>query len=94
MAQKPEIQFDKLFQKLYNVDLWLVAYQIIAPIPGNMTAGVDGKTIDGAGLELIDGLIADLKASRYRPCPVRRVGCVAKNLGGCHGQEGSPSCSA
>jgi hypothetical protein len=27
MAQKPEVQFDKLFQKLYNVDLWLLAYQ-------------------------------------------------------------------
>ncbi len=73
MAQKPEVQFDKLFQKLYNVELWLLAYQSIAPLPGNMTAGVDGKTIDGAGLKLIDGLIADLKASRYRPCPVRRV---------------------
>jgi len=73
MAQKPEVQFDKLFQKLYNVELWLLAYQSIAPIPGNMTAGVDGKTIDGAGLKLIDGLIADLKASRYRPCSVRRV---------------------
>ena len=73
MAQKPEVQFDKLFQKLYNVELWLLAYQSIAPIPGNMTAGVDGKTIDGAGLKLIQELIADLKASRYTPCPVRRV---------------------
>lgn len=73
MAQKPEVQFDKLFQKLYNVELWLLAYQSIAPIPGNMTAGVDGKTIDGAGLNLIQDLIADLKASRYTPCPVRRV---------------------
>lgn len=73
MAQKPEVQFDKLFQKLYNADLWLLAYQSIAPIPGNMTAGVDGKTIDGAGFKLIHDLIADLKASRYIPCPVRRV---------------------
>ena len=73
MAQKPEVQFDKLFQKLYNVDLWLLAYQQIAPIPGNMTVGVDGKTIDKAGLTLITDLIADLKASRYKPCPARRV---------------------
>ncbi len=73
MAQKPEVQFNKLFQKLYNVDLWLLAYQSIAPIPGNMTTGVDGKTIDGAGIKLIADLIADLKASRYIPCPVRRV---------------------
>ena len=73
MAQKPGVQFDKLFQKLYNVDLWLLAYQQIAPIPGNMTVGVDGKTIDKAGLKLITDLIADLKASRYKPCPARRV---------------------
>jgi len=73
MAQKPEVTFDKLFQKLYNVDLWLLAYQGIAPKPGNMTAGVDGKTIDGAGLKLITELIADLKASRYTPHPVRRT---------------------
>jgi retron-type reverse transcriptase len=38
-----------------------------------MTAGVDGKTIDKAGFKLITDLIADLKASRYKPCPARRV---------------------
>ena len=27
MALKPEVTFDKLFQKLYNVELWLLAYQ-------------------------------------------------------------------
>jgi len=73
MAQKPEVQFEKLFQKLYNIELWLLAYQRIAPKPGNMTTGVDGKTIDGVGLKLIGEIIADLKASRYVPRPVRRV---------------------
>lgn len=73
MAQKPEAKFDKLFQKLYNVELWQMAYESIAPKPGNMTAGVDGKTIDGTGRELMEGLIADLKASRYKPTPTRRV---------------------
>jgi group II intron reverse transcriptase/maturase len=73
MAQKSDVQFEKLFQKLYNIELWLVAYQHIAPKPGNMTEGVDGKTIDGAGLQMITEMIADLKASRYVPKPVRRV---------------------
>ena len=73
MAQKPVVRFDKLYPKLYNVELWLLAYQRIAPKPGNMTAGVDGKTIDGAGLKLIQDAITDLKASRYKPLPVRRV---------------------
>jgi hypothetical protein len=27
MAQKPGVQFDKLFQKLYNIDLWLLDAQ-------------------------------------------------------------------
>ncbi len=80
MALKPEVRFDKLFQKRYNVELWLLAYQCLAPKPGNMTAGIDGETIDGAGLQLIrdtiadlKASIADLKASRYKPLPVRRV---------------------
>lgn len=73
MALKPEVTFDKLFQKLYNIKLWFLAYQNLAPKPGNMTAGVDGKTIDGAGFKLITDLIADLKASRYTPHPVRRT---------------------
>lgn len=73
MAQKPEVKFDKLFQKMYNTELWLMAYQSIAPKPGNMTAGVDGETIDGTGMEMIESLVADLKASTYTPMPVRRV---------------------
>lgn len=72
MAQKPAVKFDNLFPKLYNTELWLVAYESIASRPGNMTPGVDQHTIDGAGMELIESLIADLKASRYVPQPVRR----------------------
>jgi group II intron reverse transcriptase/maturase len=73
MAQKPAVKFDKLFQKLYNVELWLMAYEQIAAKPGNMTAGTDGSTIDGMGMKLIETMIAELKASRYKPQPVRRI---------------------
>jgi retron-type reverse transcriptase len=73
MAQKPEVKYDKLFQKLYNTDLWLMAYESIAAKPGNMTPGTDGSTVDGMGMELIEEMIADLKASRYKPTPVRRM---------------------
>jgi group II intron reverse transcriptase/maturase len=73
MAQKPEVKFDKLFSKLYNVELWLMAYERIAPKPGNMTAGSDGQTIDGMSMELIIDTIAQLKASSYTPTPVRRI---------------------
>lgn len=73
MAEKPEVKFDQLFPKLYNVELWLKAYERIAPKPGNMTAGVDGRTVDGMGLVQIEQTITALKASRYKPSPVRRV---------------------
>jgi group II intron reverse transcriptase/maturase len=73
MTLKSEVTFDKLFQKLYNIELWLLAYQCIAPKQGNMTPGTDGNTIDGAGMKLIQNAIAELKASRYKPTPVRRV---------------------
>ena len=73
MAQKPDVKFDKLFQKLYNTNLWLMAYESIAPNPGNMTKGVDDRTVDGMGMERIQAVIADLKASRYKSTPVRRT---------------------
>ena len=60
MALKPEVKFDKLYPKLYNVELWLMAYQQLAPKPGNMTPGTDGQTMDGAGLKLINELIHEL----------------------------------
>jgi len=73
MAQKPDVRFGKLFQKLYNTRLWLMAYESIAPKPGNMTPGSDGSTIDGMGIERINAVITALKASSYKPKPVRRV---------------------
>jgi group II intron reverse transcriptase/maturase len=73
MAKKPEVKFDKLFQKLYNTELWLMAYERIAPKSGNMTQGVDGKTIDGTGMERIEKMIESLRTSCYKPKPVRRV---------------------
>jgi len=73
MVQKPDVQFDKLFPKLYNRHLWRMAYEQLAPKQGNMTAGIDDQTIDGAGWQLIDGLIENLKASSYTPQPVRRT---------------------
>src|SRR5258708_20439990 len=47
MATKPEVKFDTLFPKLYNTDLWLLAYHQIAAHPGNITPGIAGPTLDG-----------------------------------------------
>jgi group II intron reverse transcriptase/maturase len=50
-----------------------MAYESIASKPGNMTPGSDSSTIDGMGIRRINVVISDLKASRYKPKPVRRV---------------------
>ena len=50
-----------------------MAYQLLAPNPGNLSAGVDGKTIDGASLTLIQQTIAELRAASYVPKPARRI---------------------
>ena len=81
MAQKPEVKFDRLFQKLYNTDLWLMAYESIASKSGNMTKGPDDRTVDGMSMERIQAVIADLKASRYKPSPVRRTYVKKKPMG-------------
>ncbi|MCA9884634.1 MAG: hypothetical protein KC615_09070 [Anaerolineae bacterium] len=73
MGRKSEVQFDKLFQKLYNTHLWVMAYEQMAPKAGNMTPGVDGHTIDGMSKARIEKIVAALKASRYVPKPVRRM---------------------
>lgn len=73
MALKPEVKFDQLYPKLYNPQLWLLAYQQLAPKPGNLTPGSDKQTIDGAGLNLIYELIHELKTMSYKPKPARRV---------------------
>ena len=57
--------FERLYRNLYNRDLFLLAYQNIYAAEGNMTKGVDGKTIDGMSLNRIDKLIEKLKEFRH-----------------------------
>jgi len=71
--------FERLYRNLYNRDLFLVAYQNIYAAEGNMTKGVDGKTIDGMSLKRIDKLIEKLKDESYQPNPSRRVYIPKKN---------------
>jgi len=46
---------------------------------GNMTAGTDGKTIDGFSTAVIDRIIAKMKTETYYPKPVKRVHIPKKN---------------
>ncbi|WDV44071.1 group II intron reverse transcriptase/maturase [Clostridiaceae bacterium M8S5] len=72
-------KFNRLYRNLYNKDFYLNAYSRIYHKEGNMTKGVDNKTIDGFKLEMIDNLIEKLKNEKYYPKPVRRTYIPKKN---------------
>ena len=66
-ACKEDYQYDRLYRNLYNPEFYLAAYQRIYAGEGNMTAGSDGKTIDGMSMQRIRGLINSLKNHSYKP---------------------------
>ena len=66
-------QYQRLYRNLYNPEFYLTAYQKIQAKQGSMTAGADGKTVDGMGMKRINALIAKLRDFSYRPSPARRT---------------------
>lgn len=65
-------QFERLYRNLYNPNFYLIAYQNIYNNSGSMTKGIDGKTLDGMGMERINHIIQMLRDFSYQPNPVRR----------------------
>ena len=57
-------KFERLYRVLFNEEMFYVAYQNIYSKTGNMTAGADGKTIDGMSIDRVEQLIGSLKAER------------------------------
>jgi hypothetical protein len=53
--------------------MYHVAYQCIYTKQGNMTAGSDGKTINGMSLARIEKLIDSLKDETYQPNQSKRM---------------------
>jgi group II intron reverse transcriptase/maturase len=72
-------RFERLYRNLYNPEFFLLAYQNIYANEGNMTEGTDGKTIDGMGMNRINGLIEQMKNHSYQPNPARRIYIKKKN---------------
>lgn len=60
-------KYERLYRNLYNPQFYLLAYQRIQAKPGNMTAGTDGKTIDGMGMARINALIEKMRDFSYQP---------------------------
>lgn len=72
-ATDANYHYQRLYRNLYNSEFYLLAYQRIQAKQGNMTAGADGKTIDGMGMKRIENLILKLRDFSYQPKPARRT---------------------
>lgn len=78
-AKQTDYKFDRLYRNFYNTDFFLVAYSNIYAKEGNMTVGVDGKTIDGMSFSKIENIIGKMKDCSYQPKPVKRIYIPKKN---------------
>lgn len=74
-----DYKFDRLYRILFNEEMYAVAYQNIYSNEGNLTRGVDGKTIDGMSINRVQALIEVLKNESYQPTPSRRTYIPKKN---------------
>lgn len=72
-AYNESYKYERLYRNLYNPQFYLLAYQRIQEKPGNMTAGTDGKTIDGMGITRINALIEKMRDFSYQPNPAKRI---------------------
>lgn len=74
-----DYKFERLYKVLFNEEMYYAAYQKIYSKVGNMTAGVDGKTIDGMSISRVERLIESLRNESYQPNPSRRTYIRKKN---------------
>ncbi len=77
--QNSAFVFDRLYRNLFNPDFYMLAYSNIYAKEGNMTEGIDGKTIDGFNTKKVEEIISLLRQERYYPKPVRRAYIPKKN---------------
>src|SRR5260370_2918848 len=62
---------DDLYRLMLRKDMYVLAYERLKSIPGNMTAGTDDETLDGFSEEEIDKVITQMKDESYQCRPVR-----------------------
>lgn len=74
-----DYKFERLYKVLFNEEMYYTAYQKIYSKVGNMTAGIDGTTIDGMSILRIEKLISSLKNESYQPNPSKRTYIPKKN---------------
>ena len=70
--QDKNFKFRRLYRNLFNTDFYLNAYAKMSSKEGNMTKGVDEKTIDGFSITKVNNLIEQIQYERFQPQSVQR----------------------
>jgi group II intron reverse transcriptase/maturase len=63
----------KVYRRMRNRDLFIMAYGKLAKNKGRLTYGVTNESIDGMSLKRIDVILRDLEEGVYRWSPARRT---------------------
>jgi group II intron reverse transcriptase/maturase len=64
---------DDLYRLMFRKDMYVLAYERLKSIPGNMTPGTDDETLDGFSEEEIDKIIEQMRNESYQCKPVREA---------------------
>jgi group II intron reverse transcriptase/maturase len=64
---------EDIYRLMYRADLYVIAYERIKSSPGNLTAGVDGTTIDGFSVQKIETIISAMRDESYKFDRARRI---------------------
>lgn len=73
ISNKEFIVTDKLYNILYDKEIYLTAYHKLKSKPGNMTQGITPTTLDGMSIEVIEEIIQSLKNGTFKFHPGRRI---------------------
>ena len=68
-----ELPLERVYQHLFNPELFLRAYGKIYRNAGATTKGSTAETVDGMSLKKVQGIIDLLRQERYQWTPVRRT---------------------
>nr|QWK44264.1 hypothetical protein [Hedophyllum nigripes] len=79
--ENPNHLNERILSLVSSYDMLEAAYIKIKSKPGNMTKGVDGKTLDGVNVDWLKSLSRDVGSGSYKPLPSRRV-LIPKPQGG------------
>lgn len=71
LNSKKEWINQNLYRLMYKQGLYILAYERIKSKPGNMTPEIDGETLDGTSLELINEIIEEMKTEKFQFQPVK-----------------------